>query len=369
MALGHLRHRQRDADGAVAALREAIELGPNNAAAYALLGYVQLWTRRDSGAAVQSYRRALELDPLSPLIRQQMAEALSVDGKFDEARTQLDQLLKDAPGAVEGVRNYGELQEHAYHRLDEAIKAYRRAVALDPKNPNFATKVALAYDRLGDKAAAKFWLERTLVLAPQSRETGFLRGLLSLIEEDGEAAMAHFRTVPAEATFYGQTLLSEFYAALADGRPEAAAALLGTLPPPPNAITQGNIRAESIRACLLAAANKRADADKLIDQITAALPGLLRVGPRGYFAADAWILLARGERGPALAALRTLSDTHYCDADFGTAPVFRTLRDDPEFQALVRINDARIAEQRANLSRWEEAGDLAAIPTLPTRFN
>jgi TolB-like protein/Flp pilus assembly protein TadD len=369
MALGHLRNRQRDIDGAVAELRKANELGPNNAAAYALLGYVQLWSQRDSGAAVQSYRRALELDPLSPLIRQQMAEALSVDGRFDDARTQLDQLLKDAPTAVEGIRNYGELQEHAYHRLDQAIKAYRRAVALDPKNPNFASKVALAYFRLGDKTAAKSWLERALALGPQSRETGFLRGLLSLIADDGDAAQALFRTVRTEATFYGQTLTCEFYAVLADGRSETAAALLATLAPPPRAITQGNVRAESIRACLLAAAKQQAEADKLIDQITMALPRLLRVGPRGYFTADAWILLARGERGEALKALRTLSDTQYCDADFGANPVFRTLRDDPQFQELVRINDARIAEQRANLSRWEEAGELAAIPALPAGFN
>jgi tetratricopeptide (TPR) repeat protein len=364
-ALGHLRNRQRRTDDAVAALRHAIELNANNAAAYALLGYVQLWSRRDSGAAVESYRKALELDPLSPLTRQQTAEALSVDGRFDEAKAELEQLLQAAPGYVEGVRNYGELQEYAYYRFDEAIKAYRRVVALDPRNPNFVTKLAMAHYHLGDTVAAKFWIERALAVSSQSREAGFLKGVLSLIEGDDDAAIAQFRTVSGDATFYGNARQILFKAALDDGRPETAAAELATLPPESVPITQGNIRIECIRMCLLTVAGRRTEADELGERILAAMPQLARIGMRGYYADDVLVHLARNDRDRALVALQELSNAGACSAKFGMGAPFRVLQENPAFQALMKINATRLAEQRSNVERWEAAGELAPIPPLP----
>jgi hypothetical protein len=189
--------------------------------------------------------------------------------------------------------------------------------------------------------------------------------MLDLLQGNHAGAVAHFRTVSEDATFRGPALQFLFRAALDDGRPDAAAAELATLPPLAGPITQGNIRNACLRVALLAAAGRREEADALGGTILAALPGLARTGQRGYYADDAYVHLARGNREGAIAALQDLSTAGACSVDIAGGAPFDVLRDHPEFQALLQLNATRLAEQRANLARWEAAGELAAIPPPP----
>jgi tetratricopeptide (TPR) repeat protein len=363
VALGVLRHRQNDVEGSVTALRQAIAFNANNAEAFGLLGYVQLWAQRDSRAAVESYRHALELDPLSPLLRQQLIEALLVAGPFDEALAEANRLLAEAPDNVEGLRNYGELQEFVAYRYDEAIKAYRRTVALDPRNPNFARKLASTYFALGDNAAARFWFERALLVAPHSREAAFLNGMLKLIAGDQAAALELFRAVPEGTAGHG---LARYFRLRAALETDPAAALAGLAPMEPAAVvTQSNLKVQCVLAYLLLAAGKGESGESLASRILAVLPEMPRIGLRGYFDGDVLVHLGRGDRKRALGALRELSNTGACSVDFAAGTPFRILREDPEFQALLTLNAKRLTEQRATLERWEATGALAPIAPLP----
>ena len=44
----------------------------------------------------------------------------------------------------------------------------------------------------------------------------------------------------------------------------------------------------------------------------------------------------------------------------------KSIAEKSEFQALLKVNASRVAEQRSNVERWEAAGELAPPPPLPT---
>ena len=107
------------------------------------------------------------------------------------------------------------------------------------------------------------------------------------------------------------------------------------------------------------------DTDKaapLSDKIVEILPTKSRYRWRGIGIMDAWLHLSMGDELKAMEALNDWRALGGC-LDLRQARVFsNTLFDRPEFHALNNGILDDLAEQRANLSRMEAGGELAPIP-------
>ncbi|MDQ8188041.1 tetratricopeptide repeat protein [Pelagicoccus sp. SDUM812002] len=361
--------RKGDNAAAQAALERAIELNPNDAQAYALGAWFQLWTMRNPAASVELGRKAVELDPVSSQPKQGLAEALMVAGDFDESEELLRELMIEEPRNFDFFRTFGNLQREAFNLYDEAIEAYRKALSLDPENQYVSMHLASAYQALGDRDQTAFWWNYALEQAPDSGNATYVRGMLHLVEDEDEAALATLREVEEGNPYFSAALSNIVSTELRLGRPGKALEYLlekrPALNEPGMELSQDNmvLAAQLARAQLQS--NQQTQATALVDRIAATAPKLVRMGTFGFLANDADLYAAAGDYDRALAALRELIvDAGGCSSEFAKGSEWDPLRDDPEFQELMAINDVRLQEQRANLARMEANGELAPIPEL-----
>ena len=85
-----------DNDGAIKALKEALEADPNDFDANLNLGAV-LHTERDDENARPYLEKALKLQPSSTLARYEMARVKRSEGKLEEAVKDLEQVIQEQP--------------------------------------------------------------------------------------------------------------------------------------------------------------------------------------------------------------------------------------------------------------------------------
>jgi tetratricopeptide (TPR) repeat protein len=116
---------------------------------------IQLQGRIDE--AISHYRQILQTNPKFVPAHNNLALALQSQGKFDEAIGHYRQVLQFAPHSVHAHNNLG-LALQSEGRLDEAISHYLRALELRPKHPNAHRNLALAYVQQGkiDQAVMHF---------------------------------------------------------------------------------------------------------------------------------------------------------------------------------------------------------------------
>ena len=117
-AVGAVRYFGRDYDGAEAEYRAVLELQPDFALGWALLGRVQL-VAGDAEGAVVSLERSVELSGHDPSYQAVYAAALAEVGREQEAREQADRILARHP---DGYVPYCELAS-AYVRLGDLEQA------------------------------------------------------------------------------------------------------------------------------------------------------------------------------------------------------------------------------------------------------
>ena len=177
-----------------AALR-ALELDPNEAQAHASLGFVLFnheWDWEGAERSIQRalaldqnshqwiyalylvaagrleeaiihYRRAEERNPLSPLLKSQVAWAYSCAGRHDEAIAEFEELqarIGDSPDWLRAAFGEQYLTKSMY---PEAIAALESAVTLSDSIPWFVAALAHGYaraGRVGDAHRLVLWLEQ-----------------------------------------------------------------------------------------------------------------------------------------------------------------------------------------------------------------
>ena len=177
-----------------AALR-ALELDPTEAQAHASLGFVLFNHEWDWEGAERSIQRALALDPnshqwiyamflvvvgrydeaaihfqlaqernpLSPILKGQLAWAYSCAGRHDEAIAEFEELqarLGDSPDWLRAAFGQEYLTKSMY---PQAIAALESAVTASDSNPGFVALLAHGYaraGRVGDAHRLVLWLEQ-----------------------------------------------------------------------------------------------------------------------------------------------------------------------------------------------------------------
>jgi adenylate cyclase len=150
-------HRFWDWDWGAAekALQKSISLNPGYAIAYRFLGqHLAGLGRFDE--AIQTSARALELDPLSLILKGALGDVYFYARRYDEAIALYEQTIEADPGFLAGHTDLARAYELS-GRYDEAIAQFETAAALAPGGPpEPSSGLAHVYAQMGarDKALA-----------------------------------------------------------------------------------------------------------------------------------------------------------------------------------------------------------------------
>jgi adenylate cyclase len=182
-----------DLAGAEREFRRAIELQPNNATAHQWYGNGPLDSLGRFEEAIAETRRAVELDPLSPIINTDRAYPLYYGRRYDEAMAQAKKTIDldpsffysrqilgmvlqakgDLPGAIAEFERARQLSGDPLHlallavaktKMGDKNIAQQVLAELDKTNPDrqgLAYDHALLYLGMGNKEEALRWLEQS----------------------------------------------------------------------------------------------------------------------------------------------------------------------------------------------------------------
>ncbi len=125
-----------------------------------LLGNAYRQTHNLSSAE-SSFQQALQREPDSQRLRRAYAEALMQDGKMQEARNQLEQILKVSPQDGDTYLRLGQL-DREMGRFDDARRDFQQAASLSPNNLEVPYQQALLEETVGNNAQAITLLEGLL---------------------------------------------------------------------------------------------------------------------------------------------------------------------------------------------------------------
>lgn len=105
----YLLQREGRNEEAARALEAAIERSPHDYLSYQLLANLQMTTLDDVDAAVENYRRAVELNPKESALRASLAQALIRKGDLEAAREEYEKLEESHRISYEGLYNLGRI--------------------------------------------------------------------------------------------------------------------------------------------------------------------------------------------------------------------------------------------------------------------
>jgi TolB-like protein/Tfp pilus assembly protein PilF/class 3 adenylate cyclase len=145
-------------DRAISELRRAVELDPFSPIINANLGYSYILARRYS-EAIRQLRKAVELDPKFFYSHGCLGQAFFFNGQIDEAIAEYER-TQELNHSVGGLA----FQVYAYATKGDRIRALQLLEQMKsprPRNPVWAYGLAIAHTGLGDQNAAINWLERS----------------------------------------------------------------------------------------------------------------------------------------------------------------------------------------------------------------
>jgi len=125
--------------------QRALELNPNNAAAHYFYGYALLVQQKRYDEALQEIRRALSLDPLSPIVNTNYAAALMDAHRYPEALAAFQKTLQQNPGFSAAHQKFAAL----YASRGDFANAESELQKAFPQNKSF-TPDAKGFRALGE---------------------------------------------------------------------------------------------------------------------------------------------------------------------------------------------------------------------------
>ncbi len=168
-------------------LQKAIELNPGYSMAYMWLG-----TSLESEPikSLAAFRAAEKVDPLHPIILDNIGETLSKMGRFEEAHAHL---LKTIQAHPQSTVLYTAIARLSYHRgnLADNYRYARQAVAVDATSPLALVQMSYAEMAFGNLEQAELWIQRLDDAAPNSQYYDKLRLDILLLQGDVKQAKVY----------------------------------------------------------------------------------------------------------------------------------------------------------------------------------
>ena len=137
------KYRLRRYELAEAILERAIQLSPERAEIYYLLGQVALAQDNADGARA-NFRQAIDLQPRFPEARNNYAVMLHDSGNFQRAIGHLEESLRDAPHDAEAHVNLGNSRKALGHYAD-AEASYKTALNIDASHGDALFNLGILY--------------------------------------------------------------------------------------------------------------------------------------------------------------------------------------------------------------------------------
>ncbi|WP_395375953.1 tetratricopeptide repeat protein [Marinicella sp. W31] len=199
----------------------ALKLNPNYATTYHWYG--NLADRLGEKAkALELYRKAAQLDPLSPVIQTNIGFMLSEADKHEEALQQFDRIMELVP-EYSGGANGKSIVYSNMGVLDEAVKWQKESIAQDPGNLGRRANLALLYIDLGLIEQAQNEISLIRQQTPEYEGLLYAEATLDLYQGNYQQAAARFEEKllkqPNDLSYLGnwtfyQMLLGNYEAAI-----------------------------------------------------------------------------------------------------------------------------------------------------------
>ena len=190
VVLGRALFEQDSLGSAQAALVEATERHPEHGQAWLWLGVVEAARQRNAAAAA-ALREAVRLMPRFTEARVRLGAALSASGRWTEAAEVLEAAVEQDPLRHADAWNDLGVARLRQRRLDPALAALRRAVALDPRLARARSNLGTALLASGDLDAARAQFEAALAI--DGTEKAALGNLGAIAVQQGRTADARAR--------------------------------------------------------------------------------------------------------------------------------------------------------------------------------
>ncbi len=181
----------------------------------------ELWARLyeesgDRGQAIESYRRAVVLDPSRSAYLQDLAELYALSREWDAAAVWMDRYIQTDPYAVASSWELRGEYLLAGGREEEAVTAFEQALDLEPYSYLARLRLAEVLGGRDEFEAAIGLLEFLSIYAPDRNAEIYTR-LAYLYTQTGEMSQAQrildqgARIFPTDTTIYRQRLALKAY--------------------------------------------------------------------------------------------------------------------------------------------------------------
>ena len=266
---GQLLLASGDRAGALEVLRRAVEGAHGDANAY----FEVAEALRGQGAyadAIAYYRTGLEVEPTSRPGRLALAETLLLAGQYPEVISIADPLLKEDPNDLAAWKARADAWR-ALGRPTEVAYSLRAMLLLDPNNPAALLETYRIHRDAGETKEAYETLGRLLATdAPESRdaalrlEQGDLAAALGLSDE---ANQSYEKAAEIDPVYRIEIAVRRARLRLTAGRPDLALEMLddGIKSAPEG--TTPSVTALLLRAEILAALERPADARSVYEEV------------------------------------------------------------------------------------------------------
>ena len=357
-ALGRLLQLRGDFVAAELALKRAIELSPNDVNANHAYGLFLDYTDRPAEAA-EYLRKAMDLDPRSPLELVGYGGIMESLGRYDEALEHFNRAIEVDPMFAPGFRLIGHLDWRVNGRLDRAVETYLKAIELDPGRVVTPAILGWLYLDLDDPVMAASWRSYVDEMHPESFHVARL-GMM--VDAYRGISLADFRYPEAiiSAAYNAWPMLASMVeddlnaGSIDDARTRLESAIPGLVAVSGPEITRSNVSGAIDLAYFLQRTGEHEAANDLLERCLAFTQTVPRLGWAGTMIADVRIYALQGRSDKALAAFRTAIDEgwrtlwwYYAESD----PALASIREAPEFQAMVGEIRDDMAEQLARLKQ------------------
>ncbi|PLZ01123.1 hypothetical protein CY652_17725 [Burkholderia sp. WAC0059] len=163
--LGVLRHQQGQHAEAVALVRRAADLRPDDAALQLNLGNALKAMGKLEGA-IERFRNALTLAPTFALAHYNLGNAYAALGRHEDALFSFSHAVRLQPADAASHNNLGNAL-HALGRHAEAVESFRMALRLHPGHAGAHNNLGMALNALDDHEGAIEQFRAALALQPR----------------------------------------------------------------------------------------------------------------------------------------------------------------------------------------------------------
>src|SRR4030042_4217109 len=156
---------EKNADAIVAWCEQLAQRSPDNYYAHLLLG--SAYRAKDAAnKAMESYQRAVEINPNLPDAYLGIAATYFAEEKVDEAITYIKKAIEINPRLMPAHFSLGLLYEYI-DRVDEAIASYEKTIEIDPNFEEAYISLGGLYSDKGEKDKAVKAYEKVIELDPE----------------------------------------------------------------------------------------------------------------------------------------------------------------------------------------------------------